>query len=1673
MGNIDKYKNLIRHIGILSKNILELTSHTMSNFPFSKLVFKSQTKYSELEEILLSKKTPLYLRGMYYRLIFESYYTTNNVNFKKVFKLIRRVVNQDLSYILRYCEKANHVSFGMNIHGIYKMAKQRIRKKENEFKEDQFQDSEDEDDKDFQKNDMYDLDDDEEEMVSLDDIDLIDSSDDDPEDEAADDDDMDQERDDSRDHFGRPDSERPSRDVTVFDPNSGQLSTIWFREGELTVFLTEKQKNNKIDGFIPFLADLTTYIISNMKKYQPQAEKVRSVMEAFLANLVALEKAFPKLKSLFGKEIYEHSKLLISMTVSHCQKIIGSSNKERDIQSVPYDYSSMRPRQMDMMEPVNVKVKEKSAELLSFKGYSFIKTVRQTKSHFPKPMEKRNLKPGGLDVIKELLSGVNLQSNVTKREDQASWKEISETSKENSVIRQIDVWEQKTEQVMNILRYSLMTQRISFSDALKDIFDDELVNMEQKLIGSLVRLIENSVNKRYNYLMVFEDDPTIKISFDDIEKAVRFIKINNSDEAEGLVTQNIEEELQIPLDNDETIRTIILLNETLYYRSNTTNNTDTSYTESMVRTVLPDHLTGAQLARVESLTDIEQTNFLNKINHNMINNKKRISRFLSNQSFYGLFLNHAEFNALAIQSWISKRNDYTDVLKERMLCMGSKNHRKFFFKRKIEKILSSHESRFLFLNSTRIMIEETFEAAKKDPNYLESISAIQSNLSNKFLGLFCLRMFVSTKENNLIRSESLEVLYLMMVHGNQEVQVHLYETIIQNYGFVNLIETVESYIKELNRKIQEKLFEIQNNDKNRRETNNEYVVLERILGLDSFKLLTNIFRFLQVLTENCYGKFQDIMREQKFFEHNTNNNLIQKIIDLIIGLGEFISITAPPKETNDPSSGNENESTQTVGESVGGTSVSDIRNRSQTNTHTFFGTVVEDSGRKKKKMIFQSKHCTSELNNKRGEERKYYQGQEGLDSLKSVSQMENLKLKSVIHFGLFFLNDVIMGPNKENQKIVLMNSGLIDFAASIIEKTYLPELKTLSGLENEQFDYYDYLLFSDAVNLFLLTTSGSLNETFYEFVFDDYYLKMMDKKVDSIFKKIITFHKRKLYSGKLAPDMNSMMDSLNKFDVNLNEVSVLAQTELNQFALNTISQGGDTSAQQFGLEIKQFINLVLFKVIQSSHSMFIYLKRAQSRNEKALVLKEKDYYRFYQEFYGYVEIKHQNRIAIAQFTRPYKTHFHYDRESLSSDFDIEPQHEKIVNFIERIDMYEEFLDIRQINYRFSKFTYLSTKHKFIFEVAYYVLLLMINLLFLIVAEREKDGDLNVSDLDLRLGIFSFSDKLKDVPEVALVIVGILNILLALCILVLNFPEDIPGTKYYWRKIRKDYVEQAEGIEKKKEEFRSLYLNIMGWITHTKHTGIGYWMSSQNIYAIFIFGLSILALFIPFIYPFLLLDIVQRSKTLKNIISSVTKNYSSLTQTLILTLIVMFIYATISFTFYPDHYQHGPDSDFQNYCYSLNTCFLTVINNGLRAGGGLGEAIGQPTIDDSRYVLRYIMDLTFMIIILIILLNIVFGIIIDTFGDMRNARDEWLSYLKNTCLLCNLTKSDIDSYGEGYYKHINISHSLDDYVHFIIYIKNKNINNCDGIEQSVKEKYNEGDYSFMPNQESYYFKNTDE
>ena len=94
-----------------------------------------------------------------------------------------------------------------------------------------------------------------------------------------------------------------------------------------------------------------------------------------------------------------------------------------------------------------------------------------------------------------------------------------------------------------------------------------------------------------------------------------------------------------------------------------------------------------------------------------------------------------------------------------------------------------------------------------------------------------------------------------------------------------------------------------------------------------------------------------------------------------------------------------------------------------------------------------------------------------------------------------------------------------------------------------------------------------------------------------------------------------------------------------------------------------------------------------------------------------------------------------------------------------------------------------------------------------------------------------------------------------------------------------------------------------------------------------------------------------------------------------------------------------ESSKERACDTLFICIITTLNQGLRNGGGIGDVLRPPSIHEPFFTARVIYDMLFFFIVIIIVLNLIFGVIIDTFADLRAEKQQKEDILKNSCFIC--------------------------------------------------------------------------
>ncbi|XP_031422658.1 inositol 1,4,5-trisphosphate receptor type 3 isoform X2 [Clupea harengus] len=213
------------------------------------------------------------------------------------------------------------------------------------------------------------------------------------------------------------------------------------------------------------------------------------------------------------------------------------------------------------------------------------------------------------------------------------------------------------------------------------------------------------------------------------------------------------------------------------------------------------------------------------------------------------------------------------------------------------------------------------------------------------------------------------------------------------------------------------------------------------------------------------------------------------------------------------------------------------------------------------------------------------------------------------------------------------------------------------------------------------------------------------------------------------------------------------------------------------------------------------------------------------------------------------------------------------------------------------------------------------------------------------------------------------------------------------------------------------------------------------------------------YSILLFDLIYREETLFNVIKSVTRNGRSILLTALLALILVYLFSIVGFLYLKNDFimevDHLPnmdtdedDDNTERACDTLLMCIVTVLNHGLRNGGGVGDVLRRPSKEEPLFPARVVYDLLFYFIVIIIVLNLIFGVIIDTFADLRSEKQNKEETLKNTCFICGLERDKFDNKTVSFEEHIKSEHNIWNYLYFIVLLREKNKTDYTGPESYV-------------------------
>ena len=189
--------------------------------------------------------------------------------------------------------------------------------------------------------------------------------------------------------------------------------------------------------------------------------------------------------------------------------------------------------------------------------------------------------------------------------------------------------------------------------------------------------------------------------------------------------------------------------------------------------------------------------------------------------------------------------------------------------------------------------------------------------------------------------------------------------------------------------------------------------------------------------------------------------------------------------------------------------------------------------------------------------------------------------------------------------------------------------------------------------------------------------------------------------------------------------------------------------------------------------------------------------------------------------------------------------------------------------------------------------------------------------------------------------------------------------------------------------------------------------------------------------------------------SLMRNSWALLLTVQLTLITVYIFVVIGYVFHHQDFVGSPSEE--GICDTLAHCFAVGLFSGLRAGGGLGDLLPHRTTG-----WRLMFDFAFYLLAVLVILNIVYGIIIDTFAQLREEHNAVEQDNRSFCLICGQEAAVFDRQVEGgFAQHTDQVHNIWQYLFFLIYLKQKSEDEFTGQESYVSAKLKLKDVSFFP------------
>lgn len=490
------------------------------------------------------------------------------------------------------------------------------------------------------------------------------------------------------------------------------------------------------------------------------------------------------------------------------------------------------------------------------------------------------------------------------------------------------------------------------------------------------------------------------------------------------------------------------------------------------------------------------------------------------------------------------------------------------------------------------------------------------------------------------------------------------------------------------------------------------------------------------------------------------------------------------------------------------------------------------------------------------------------------------------------------------------------------------------------------------------------------------------------------------------------------------------------------------------------------------------ISRLKNTKESAYYEKYEKILRFYEQNSASIEVEYKERIYFLPFINmPY---FRYlpkqNKNEFNDNVDRSSRESKVRSLI---FAYEQFKNSAKYTFQTDLFVrrvpVLNVFYDYFASISLINLLLAVavNILILI-AYSSPDAEPETKD-----------NLFEAITDIGWAMVGV-TILILLLLLIQNIPEI------------KDYMSRHDRARVKLGNLWGLFV----------HSGILYFL----VYLCSAFlGLYVHAFF----FAFALSDLVNRFPTMKIIFRAVYEPRKSLVLTLLLIVISCYIFALVWYTMMagvltntaalfpessPALAAYGSPEPFAlpyaetpftapeeptpddtlpavNCCQNMFDCFVCLMDNLIKNDGKIAKVLAgdhnQKADFPDYYIYAY--DNVALIILKFLLFEILAGLIIDTFGALRDLDISKNEDLKGSCFICGLPVEEFERPGcADFETHITKEHYMWNYIAYLSYLTEKDKNDFDGVEQYIYHQMANNSITWIPNGKTFFLdQDTDE